>query len=601
MDRNTIIGFILLAILFQLYLFMNPPEQLQEEKEKTEQVEAAASTDPANSGANATNPAATNSEIAPAIVGGRATGGAGELTTFANDKLSLELSSKGGRIEEVELLDYLKSNREDKIKILEGATNRFDYSFNVDGVNFRTQDYVFEKTFADASRVTYRYTLDENSYLEQEYRMTDDPYIIDYDFRMVGIADHLQPNSQIALNWEVDIMQQEDDSSNERYYSGLYYRYWEKDVENLSEASDAEEELDFDELHWAGMKQQFFNQTLIAKESMKGVKVSSTAPEDEESTILERMEVDLALGYDNEQDKTYSFQWLLSPNDYSNLKSKEMGLENMVYLGWWIFRIVNKYLIMPGFNFLGSFIGNYGIVILLLTLLIKLLLSPLTFKQFKSMAAMKVIQPEVAAIKEKYPDDAQKAQQETMKLYSSAGVNPLGGCLPMMLQMPILIAMYSFFPSALELRQESFLWADDLSTYDSIFNLPFEIPFYGMHVSLFALLTAIASLMYSRMNSSMQSQDNPQVKIMTTVMPIFLIFIFNSFSAALTFYYFLYNVFSMAQHWIIKRFFVDDDAIRAQIATNKQKPKKEGGFQQRLEKMMREQQQKMEKPDKKGK
>lgn len=608
MDKNTLAGLVLLGIIFLVFNVINQPsaEKQEELRKKAEQEQVQATQSDSKVVEQQLNQQPALNTGAKQL--GLESGGIASFEELANDQINLTFTSKGGRIFKAELNNFKKAiktgeaedTQPDNVILLDGENNRFSYDLNIDGMMVSTGDLDFQLAEKTDNSLTYRMQVDGDSYIDQIYSLKDGDNMVGYDLRLVGMDQHLRANSNIALDWKVDLIQQESDIENERYRTSVYYRYLNDDVTYLSETSDDEEDLEYKDLHWVGMKQQFFNQTLISEKGVKGVKVKTETPKDESDPVLKTATAELTLAFDGSSDARYPMQWYIGENKYDKLKNKEIGLENMVYLGWTLFRWVNLGVIIPLFGFLGKFISNYGIIILVLTLLIKMVLFPLTFKQFKSMAAMKVIQPEIAAIKEKYPKDAQKVQQETMKLYSSAGVNPLGGCLPMLLQFPILLAMYSFFPSALELRQEQFLWATDLSTYDSICNLPFglNIPYYGSHVSLFTLLTAGASMFYSRMNSGMQAQDNPQMKIMLYVMPFFLIFIFNSFSAALTFYYFLYNIFSMAQHWIIKTFFINEEQIKSQISENKKKPKTQSKFQKRLEDMMKQQQNKMEQKQK---
>jgi YidC/Oxa1 family membrane protein insertase len=275
-----------------------------------------------------------------------------------------------------------------------------------------------------------------------------------------------------------------------------------------------------------------------------------------------------------------------APNHYQTLKSYELGMEKLVPLGWGIFGWVNKFLVIPIFNFLNQFDLNYGIIILILTIVIKLMLLPLTYKAYLSTAKMKVLKPEVEEIQAKHKEDPMKSQQEMMAMYRKAGVNPLGGCLPMLLQMPILIAMFRFFPASIELRQESFLWADDLSTYDSILNLPFTIPFYGDHVSLFTILMTVSTIIYTHMNMQMTAQ-NPQMKWIMYLMPVMFLGIFNNFSSGLSYYYFLANVISFGQQYLFK-LAVNEDAIHAKIQENKKKPQTKSKFQQKLEQMAKD-------------
>lgn len=601
MDKNTVIGLVLLGIIFLVFNVVNQPsqEQLEEQRKKAEQEQVDKGNEAAGGSGESqeiTTGGKANGSAQAASTLGLEMGGKASFETLENSKMNLQFSSRGGRLHRIELKNHLKASRTENVLLQDGDDNDFSYNFKVDGDPISTSDFNFELTNKTANSLTYRLNIDGDSYIEQQYTLEPDADLMAYEMRMVGMDQHVRSNSNIGLDWQVNMLLQEGDIANERYRTSIYYRFFNDDVTYLSETSDDKEDLEYAELEWVGFKQQFFNQSIISEKPIKGIEIETVTPKHEEH--LKTATAQLALAFDGSSDARYPMKWYIGENRYSTLKEVGYGMENMVYLGWKIFRWVNLWIIIPLFTFLSKFISSYGIIILVLTLLIKTVLFPLTFKQFKSMAAMKIIQPEIAAIKEKHPDDMQKQQQETMKLYSSAGVNPMGGCLPMLLQFPILIAMYSFFPSAIELRQEGFLWADDLSTYDSILNLPFKIPFYGAHVSLFTLLSAGASVAYSKMNSGMQAQGNPQMKMMMYVMPFFLIFIFNSFSAALTFYYFLYNIFSIAQHMIIEKFFLNEDDIRAQIAENKKKPKKQSGFQKRLEEMVKQQQQKMEQQQK---
>ena len=305
-------------------------------------------------------------------------------------------------------------------------------------------------------------------------------------------------------------------------------------------------------------------------------------------TKVKTLSATFSLPYDRKPSQSYGMRFYFGPNHYQTLKKiDDLNLEKLIPLGWGIFGWVNRFLVIPTFNFLDSFNINYGIIILLLTILVRILILPLTYGSFKSQAKMKVLAPEMAEINEKFKDDAMKKQQEVMSLYRKAGVNPLGGCIPGLLQLPILIAMFRFFPSSIELRQQSFLWATDLSTYDSILNLPFTIPFYGDHVSLFTLLMTVSTLIYTRMNMQMTAATNPQMKWMMYLMPIMFLGFFNNYSAGLSYYYFLSNIIGFGQQYLFKAF-LDENKIHAQIQENKKKPVKKSSFQQRLEQMSKE-------------
>ena len=594
MDKNTITAFVLIGLILIIFQTINQPskEELEARKlEKQKQEQAAQA--PAQTAPVAQTPSVASSEEVMKMFNQQSTNSEGTKTTLESDKFTVVFDSKGGRVDKVELKEFNTSDGQPVI-VMDDEEDQFTYQLLLNNQNFSTQDFDFAIQNQTANSVTYRLSAGEGGYIEQKYQLSEEDYSIDYDLNIVGLQNQIS-SSDLNLKWITNLRQQEEDLENERYRTSIYYQDSEEDVDYLAERTDDEDDLENLDLKWLSFKQHFFNNTLIAKnEGFSAGKISSKNPTDESDPTLKVLEADLFIPYDKSPSFNMPMQLYLGPNHYNTLKAKGIGLENTVYLGWTIFRWVNVGFIIPIFNFLNKFISSYGIIILILTVLIKTLLFPLTFRSYKSMAKMGALRPELEAIKAKFPDDMQRQQQETMKLYSKTGVNPVGGCLPQMLQMPILIAMFYFFPSSIELRQESFLWAHDLSTYDSILNLPFKIPFYGSHVSLFTLLMAGASLAYTQLNSQMNAASaNPQMKFVQYFMPFFLIFIFNSFSAGLTYYYFLSNVITFAQQWSIKKFFINDDKLRAEMNSNKAKPKKQGGFQQRLEKMLKDQQDKV--------
>ncbi len=343
-------------------------------------------------------------------------------------------------------------------------------------------------------------------------------------------------------------------------------------------------------MHCIGFKQQYFNATLIADKGFENGDVKIEYQE--KSPDLKSMKARLTIPYGHGNSENFPMRFYLGPNHYQTLLSYEIEMEDLIPLGWPVVRQVNKYMIIPLFNFLKDYVGNYGLIILILTIIIKLALFPLTYRTYLSGAKMKLVKPELDDIKEKYKGDQQKIGVEQMKLFRQVGANPLGGCLPMLLQMPFLIAMFYFFPASIELRQEGFLWATDLSSYDSIYDLPFSIPFYGDHVSLFTLLMCVTTIIYTKTNAAMtgQSTQMPQMKMMMYMMPIMMLFIFNDFSSALTYYYFLQNVISFGQQWVIKKWFIDEEEVRRRLTERKTKPQKKGKFQKRMEKLARSQQ-----------
>jgi len=575
--------------------FFSTPKPEAPEQTTTEQVEGQATSEVESQEAPIQNlPTApkTNDAIKKAYANSDSPE---SFTTLENDKVKLTFSNKGGRIYRAEIKDF-KTALGDPVVILDGPNNRFNYQYSINNLDFASQDMSFSIAEQTENSIAYRLSNSDGAYMEHHYTLkANDDYMVDYDFKMVGFENSLPQGTILRLDWTTNLIQQELHTKNERDKTSVYYSEVEE-IEYLNEMSDElEEETSISGLDWVSFKQQFFNYTLLSDQQFKAHRLSAVAPTNEDDPTLKTLSADIGIDYNRTAEFVYPFQFYIGPNHYKTLQSKEVGLDRIVYLGWGIFRWVNKGVIIPIFNLLNKGIASYGLIILILTLIIKTALFPLTRKSYMSFAKMNVLKPEIEELKEKYGKEPQRLQQEQMKLYGKAGVNPIGGCLPQLLQFPILIAMYNFFPSALELRQQGFLWATDLSTYDSIANLPFTIPFYGDHVSLFTLLSAVSSLAFMKINASMTPSTGAaasQMKIMQYVMPVFLVFIFNSFSAALTFYFFLSNVISFVQQWVIKKFFIDEDKIRAEMKAKKAKPAKKGGFQKKLEEMLKEQEKK---------
>ncbi len=592
-DNNSsmLTGLLLMAVLFMVYSYMlqPPPDQANSQATSTSQTNTPSINPDGSVATNATD-ASTKQQV-PGLF--QQDGATEEFVDIENEKVKITLSSKGGRVYKVQVKDYVTYDKRPLI-LMDGDQNRFNYEFFLNNYAVSTQDYVFKIADKTPTSVTFRLYQDDQSYIEQVYNLKEaTDYRMDYDLNLVGFEDGMLDESTIALDWKTDLIKQEKSLKSERYTTGVYYKETETKPTYLSESADDQEEVE--RLDWVAFKQQFFNTTLLAKNNFKRGDLRIEQPTNPADTTLEKASAKLLLVYERSANFGFPMQFYFGPNHYSTLKSYGNGMEKMVPLGWGIFGWVNKWMIIPLFNFFSKYIGNYGIIILLITLIIKGMLFPLTRKSYMSFAKMNVLKPEIEALKEKYGNDPQRLQSEQMKLYGSAGVNPLGGCLPYLFQMPILFAMYRFFPASIELRQQPFLWADDLSSYDSILNLPFNIPLYGDHVSLFCLLSAASSLIYMRMNQSMTPQTGnnelaKQMQVIQYFMPVMLLFIFNSFSAGLTFYFFLSNIISFTQQYVIKKFFINEDKIRQELMNNKKKPRKQSKFQARLEKMMREQQ-----------
>ncbi|MCT4613445.1 MAG: membrane protein insertase YidC [Marinifilaceae bacterium] len=516
-----------------------------------------------------------------------------EFTVLENELIKLKVSNLGGKIFSVELKDY-KTYDQKELFVWGSENNKFGTSFFAEGKTINTEDLLFDKgqgvIIANDSlkQLSMKCSLGENQYIEYKYSLKDNSYMLDFDINFVGMGNIIPRNTRtIALNIEDELISKEKGKKFENQHTALYYKPIEENVEYLSISGDDEEKPE-SKVKWIGFKQQFFSSVLIAKDSFAGVKLNSQMA-DEESDVLKNFKAEIELAYNGNNVESYPMQFYFGPNHYLTLKKygKEIELQSLVDLGWKIFGWVNRFIVIPIFNFLENYIGSYGLIILILTIIIKLVLAPLTYRSYLSSAKMRVLKPQIDEINEKFPKDkAVERQQATMALYKKVGVNPLGGCLPMLVQFPILIAMFRFFPASIELRQESFLWASDLSSYDSIFTLPFDIPFYGDHVSLFCLLMAVTNLIYTRMNGQMTqgTQQMPGMQTMMYLMPVMLLVWFNNYASGLSYYYFIATLFTIVQTWAIRKFMVDDDKILAMLEENKNKPpKKKSGFQKRLE------------------
>ncbi len=525
--------------------------------------------------------------------------GSGELDfiTLENDKLILKISNRGGRIYSAELKDFYTHDGKPLI-LFDGDSTVFGFKFfTSDNRPIETNNLYFTpystNPVIDASSrqgvVRMRLETSSGGYIEYVYTLDPGSYMVDFDVKFVGLSNVIAGNiNSLTLDWKAYIRQQEKSRHNENQYTNLKYRYYQDVIDGFRDRSQKDfEEADITtKLEWVAFKNQFFSTIVLTEEFFNNGFVTSTKmPED--SKYLRYFTAELGLPYKPEGTTEYDLKILMVPNNFKMLKD-DYGheLHELVMLGKSVIKWINQYVILTLFNWLNKSIANYGIIILILTLIIKLALFPLTFKSFQSQAKMKVLKPMVDEINKKFPkkEDAMKKQQATMALYKKAGVSPLGGCLPMVLQMPILFAMFRFFPTSIELRQESFLWAQDLSTYDSILNLPFTIPMYGDHVSLFTLLMTISTILTMRLNSPAATgqEQVPGMKMMMNMMPIMFMLILNSFPSGLTYYYFLANIITFGQNMISKKF-INAEGVLKTLEANKKKTPKKSKFQKRLE------------------
>jgi YidC/Oxa1 family membrane protein insertase len=605
MDKNSIIGLSLIGLLIVGYTIYTQPskEEIQALKEKRDSINAAEASRQAEMAATAYIDSAKDvlaidsSAVSEAAIQDRkskqygefsaASEGVEQILTLENNLVKIDVSSKGGRIRGIELKKY-KTWDGRPVVLMNGDSGTFNLSLSAGNKIINTEDLYFQSSGSagNKKKVSMRLSAGNGKYIEYVYTLPEDSYLFDYKINVVGLEDIISSNaSYINLDWKDNITRKENSLENERASATIYYRFAEEDVDYLSETSDEKESLKT-KVKWIAFKQHFFTVALIADNSFDSPVVETIT--DKNSEYVKHMSASFSLPFDRQKTQSYGMRFYAGPNHYQTLKKiDDLNLEKLIPLGWGIFGWVNKFLVIPTFNFLSSFDLNYGIIILILTILVRIILLPLTYGSFKSQAKMKVLAPEMAEITEKFKDDAMKKQQETMGLYKKAGVNPLGGCIPGLLQMPILIAMFRFFPSSIELRQESFLWATDLSTYDNILDLPFKIPFYGAHVSLFTLLMTVSTIIYTKVNMQMTAATNPQMKYMMYLMPVFFLGFFNNYSSGLSYYYFLSNMIGFGQQYIFKAF-LDEDAIHRQIQENKKKPVKKSGFQKRLEDMAKQ-------------
>ena len=597
MDKNTATGLILISLMLIIYFqFFSPTVEPVEEQQSPQEVSKQQPADsgivtPAETEDRQTQFSAATESAALRQIQARygifTPGATGDevVTTLENNDIKIDFSSKGGNISQVLLKEYLTYHKNSLI-ILDDKSSKTSFLIGAAGniIDLKELYYEVRRTKkADTIILEYTLNLDAGRSVHQTYYFPPEGFEIGYEIRINGLDAYLQ--SDPVFRWENKMKNLEHDVSESRIRATLNYYTADGSFDGFSERSTDLEEENLPATKWISFKQHFFTSAIIAKRQFNSAYVSISVDEADTSTVktgIATLKVPASDVADGAR-----FSYYFGPNNYQILKKVTNGFDKNIYLGFLPINLVNKYLIIPIFNFLENYISNYGIIIIILVLIIKILLSPLSYKSYLSMAKTKVLKPELDEIKKQFPDDTQKQQQEQMKLYQQVGVNPLSGCVPMLLQMPILFSMFYFFPSSIELRQESFLWADDLSTYDSIMSLPFTIPFYGDHVSLFVILMTASTILYTWSNNQMTSMQGP-MKSMMYMMPVIFMFVLNSFPAALSFYYFISNIITFGQQALIKKF-VDEDKIKAVLDENRlrNRDKKKSKFQLKLEQAMK--------------
>ncbi|TDN81590.1 YidC/Oxa1 family membrane protein insertase [Salegentibacter sp. 24] len=614
-DVQSLIGFILIGGILLWMLYTNSPsEEVVEPQQETQQVETPGNTDadqPDQQG-EIKSPGSDSTALAEARERLGAFGYSASLpsatentTTVSNDVLELEIDNKGGYISEARVKNF-QTYDDEPVYLIKDGNASFNINFTTtDGRTLDTENLYFEPEVTkngDNTIISMKLKVSQDEFLEYRYVLKPGEYMLDFSIRSQGLKNVLNSSRDINLNWQLKGYRHAKSISYENRYTDLIYEYGDGDDDNLG-AGDLEESEDED-ISYVAFKQHFFSSILLTDDPFqRGKFISENLVEDEEvdtlytKNFIAQMPLEL-----NGGELNYNMNWYYGPTDYKILNNYDRNLDEVVPLGWGIFGWINKYVFIPFFAFLSGFLPSYGIAIIVMTIVVRIVLSPVTYKSYLSQAKMKVLRPEINELNEKHKDNPMKKQQETMKLYSKAGASPMSGCLPALMQIPVFYALFQFFPSAFQLRNKSFLWAEDLSSYDTIAELPFTIPFYGDHVSLFPILASIAIFIYMMMTTgqSMQQAQQPGMPNMKFIMylsPLFMLVFFNNYASGLSLYYFTSNLITIGIMLVIKYVIIDEEKIHAKIQENKKKPKKQNKFTRKMQEMMEqaEQQQKQKK------
>ena len=611
-DKNAILGFVLLAVMFLGFFYFTRQGQLDVEKQKRHIQDSLAMLQPkADSNVVRADSIhlATQTKVAAAGQFVTAVNKGENETVLENDVLKITFTNKGAQPKLVQLKQY-KSIDSQAVKLVQDGFDKLSYPVNTAANrSIQISDLFFEggevtKNADGSQTITYQLKDSSGQGLTHRFTLRKDQYMVDWDIEVDGTGSLLTQNS-INLLWQNEVKQHEKDIVTEKRETQVgFWTNNEYDYFTLGRSSEKQFE---NPLHWLSVKQKFFNTTLIAKNNFSSGNIHCSESHDS-TGIITAASANLKLILPAGNKAVVPLQLYYGPNDYKILKSYNIGLQDVINLGQGIYafvKYINKWLVMPVFDFFKGFIGSYGIVIALLTIFIRLLTSPLVYTSYLSGAKMKALRPELDILKAKLKDDQQAYAMEQMKVYRSAGVNPLGGCIPALLQIPIFFSLYSFFNATIELRGQNFLWANDLSSYDSILTFGFNIPFYGSHISLFTILATVTSLLISIYSMAQTpNMDNPMMKYMPYFFPIMLLGIFNGLPSALTWYYTVSNLITLALQYVIQNFIIDHDKILAKLELNKKKPKVKSKWQERLEQMQETQkkiQQTKNKPQSGGK
>jgi YidC/Oxa1 family membrane protein insertase len=616
LDLNSIIGFVLIFGILLWIMYQNKPSEasVAAEKAKKEQLAATEKAKEASANKVAPLPVAIVAGDSTQLVQAQKTLGSfaysaslpsakNDITTIENDLVTLKIANKGGYVVEAVLKNHKRfdKNSGQLVELIKDNNAFLNIQLlTSDNRTLNTKDLYFEPTLTKSGGdqiLSMKLKAGANEYLEYKYILKPNDYMVGFDLRSQGLNKVLNTAKPLDLEWSMKTYRNEKSISYEDRYTDIRYEYEEGKVNSTSVSSKDSEDTPI-KVSYIAFKQHFFSAILVTDKPFETSKLHSTKlvlDEKVDTVFTKHLQANVPLAFTNGE-IDYKMSWFFGPSDYKTLKKYDKNLEKIIPLGWGIFGWINKFIFIPLFGFLSGYM-NYGIAIIVFTVIIKLAMAPVTYKSFLSQAKMKVLRPEINELSEKFKKDPMKKQQETMKLYNKAGVNPMAGCIPALIQMPFLYAAFSFFPSAMQLRQKGFLWADDLSSFDAVAHLPFTIPVYGNHISLFPILASIAIFFYMKMTTGDQQMAAPQqegmpdmakmMKYMIYISPIMMLFFFNSYGSGLSMYYFVSNLVTIIVMYVIKYKMVDSDKIHAQIQENKLKePKKQGKFQRKLQEVM---------------
>jgi len=628
-DLNSIIGFALIFGILMWIMYQNQPtdQELAAEKAKKEQVDKKAAdvkteANPAQTAvadttkADSTQLAQLKGSLGNFAYSATLPSAKNDFTTIENDLLSLKIANKGGYIVDATLKQFeqFEKGSGSLVKIIKDNNASLNLKLQTkDNRTLDTKNLYFEPTLTKegANQVlTMRLKSAANEFMEYRYVLKPNEYMLDFSIRSQGMNSVLNSSSPIDLEWDLKTYRNEKSVTYENRYAEIVYEYEDgKDSYTSQSGLDTDDAKD---VTYIAYKQHFFTSILLTDTAFATAKMTSeNLVQDEkiDTTFTKKYTSIIPLAFKGGE-IDYKMNWYYGPTDYRILNNYDRNLDEIVPLGWGIFGWINRFIFIPTYDFLTQFFP-YGIAIIVFTILVRLVMSPITYKSYLSQAKMKVLRPEIAELNEKYKNDAMKKQQETMKLYGKAGVNPMAGCIPAVLQIPVFYALFQFFPSAIDLRQKSFLWANDLSSFDAVIHLPFYIPFYGNHVSLFPILASIAIFFYMRMTTGDQQMAAPTqegmpdmgkiMKVMLYISPLMMLFFFNNYASGLSLYYFVSNTITIGIMLVIKNYIVDNDRIHAKIQENKAKPKSEGKFQKKMREMMEQAEAQKAIKEKKGK